>query len=80
MDMFDERELLNYDTYEDYLDSFIQNDDMFYLRNKDVARMVAALGYRLVYYYWMIQKDWQGFTFTLGSCYLFMWMSKWVKL
>lgn len=46
MDMFNERELLDYDTYDDYLDSFIQEDDMFYLRNKDLARRVVALGFR----------------------------------
>ncbi|XP_037052322.1 cilia- and flagella-associated protein 299-like [Bradysia coprophila] len=46
MDKFDERELLNYDTYDDYLDSFVQSDDMFYLRNSEMARMVAALGLR----------------------------------
>lgn len=42
MDMFNERDLLNYGTYNDYLDSFIQDDDMFYLQNKEIARMVTA--------------------------------------
>ncbi len=49
MDVFDERELLNCDTYDDYLDTFVQNDDLFYLRNRKMARMVAALGLRLAF-------------------------------
>lgn len=40
--MSNERDLLNYDTYNEYLDSFIQADDMFYLQNKEIARMVTA--------------------------------------
>lgn len=56
MDRFDQSALLDYDTYNDYLDSFIQNDDMFYLKNKEMARMVAALGVRLV-----------DFSFTKGN-------------
>lgn len=50
MDKFDERDLLNYDTYDDYLDSLVQSDDMFYLRNKEMARMVASVGMRSVIY------------------------------
>ncbi|XP_037052324.1 cilia- and flagella-associated protein 299-like [Bradysia coprophila] len=46
MDAFDDRKLLAYDTYEEYLDSFIVTDDIFYLRNRDFARTNAALGYR----------------------------------
>ncbi|KAJ6646105.1 Cilia- and flagella-associated protein [Pseudolycoriella hygida] len=46
MDLFNDRQLLDYDTYEDYLDSLIHDEDMFYLRNKDIARMVAALGFK----------------------------------
>ena len=49
MDIFDDRKLLAYDTYEGYLDSFVQNDDIFYLRNRDFARINAALGYRFVF-------------------------------
>lgn len=48
MDIFDDRNLLAYETYEDYLDSFVQTDDIFYLRNLNFARINAALGYRLV--------------------------------
>lgn len=51
MDIFDDRKLLDYETYEEYLDSFVQTDDIFYLRNRDFARINAALGYRLVYSY-----------------------------
>lgn len=51
MDMFDERKLLDYDTYENYLDSFVQTDDLFYLRNRNFARMIAGLGYRFVFVY-----------------------------
>lgn len=51
MDIFDDRKLLDYETYEDYLDSLLQTDDLFYLRNRDFARINAALGYRLVYGY-----------------------------
>lgn len=49
MDIFDDRKLLDYEDYENYLDSFIQTDDIFYLRNRDFARINAALGYRFVY-------------------------------
>lgn len=48
MDAFDDRRLLAYNTYEEYLDSFVQTDDIFYLRSRDFARIKAALGYRLV--------------------------------
>lgn len=57
MDAFDDRRLLAYDTYEEYLDSFVQTDDIFYLGNRDFARINAALGYRLVcvfVYIWLI--------------------------
>lgn len=49
MDIFDDRKLLGYNTYEEYLDSFVQTDDIFYLRNRDFARINAALGYRLAF-------------------------------
>lgn len=54
MDIFDDRKLLDYDTYEDYLDSFLHTDDIFYLRNRDFARINAALGYRLVLYGYLL--------------------------
>lgn len=46
--MFDDRNLLDYDTYENYLDSFIEEIDMFYLKNRNFARMVAALRFRYI--------------------------------
>lgn len=49
MDMFDETQLLNYETYADYLDSMVQPQDLFYLRDPHFARMVVQLGYRFVY-------------------------------
>lgn len=51
MDAFDDRRLLAYNTYEEYLDSFVQTDDIFYLRSRDFARIKAALGYRLVMFF-----------------------------
>lgn len=49
MDMFDERKLLDCETYEEYLDSFVQPQDMFYLRDPHFARMIVQLGYRFVH-------------------------------
>lgn len=46
MDLFDERKLLNYNTYEEYLDSFTTPDDLFYLQNTLYTRMIAGLGFR----------------------------------
>lgn len=65
MDIFDDRKLLAYETYEDYLDSFVQTDDIFYLRNRDFARINAALGYRLVYSYLSNKR----ITKALTHCY-----------
>lgn len=44
----DERDLLDYDSYDDYLDSFVRDEDILYLRNKEMARRVVALGLRSV--------------------------------
>ncbi|GIQ85722.1 protein of unknown function DUF4464 [Kipferlia bialata] len=35
-----------YDTYSDYLDSFIASDDLFYLEDQEVARRLVELGIR----------------------------------
>lgn len=46
MDMFDERRLLTYATYADYLDSFVSRSDLCYLRSSHYGRLLAELGYR----------------------------------
>lgn len=38
--------LLNYKTYEDYLDSFLNKQDLQYLNNASLGRYIAELGYR----------------------------------
>ncbi len=43
--MFDE-EVDRYDTYEDYLDSLVSEEDHFYLEDEEMARIIAELGYR----------------------------------
>ena len=35
-----------YDTYEDYLNVFITEDDMLYLGEEGIARLIVELGYR----------------------------------
>lgn len=37
--------LLQYSTYEDYLDSFITPRDLFHLRSKSISRSIIELGY-----------------------------------
>lgn len=46
MDMLDERLVLESETYEDYLDLFVQPQDLFYLRDRHLARRIVSLGYR----------------------------------
>ena len=36
----------HYDTYEDYLNVFITEDDMLYLGEEEIARLIVELGYR----------------------------------
>lgn len=48
MDLLDDRPLLECETYEDYLDLFVQPQDLFYLRDCHMARRIVALGYRYV--------------------------------
>ena len=43
--MFDE-ELDKYDTYEEYLDSLVSEEDHKYLQDEEMARAIAELGYR----------------------------------
>lgn len=43
-----DRRLLQFETYEDYLDSLVTDQDRCYLQNTAAARTVAELGYRLV--------------------------------
>ena len=35
-----------FETYEDYLDTFITEDDMIFLGEEEIARIVVELGYR----------------------------------
>lgn len=35
-----------YDTYEEYLNVFITDDDMLYLGEEEIARLIVELGYR----------------------------------
>lgn len=44
--MEDDRRLLDYETYEDYLDSFLTKEDLCYLRSLILARTISELGYR----------------------------------
>ena len=43
--MFDE-ELDKYETYEQYLDSLVSEEDHKYLQDEEMARAIAELGYR----------------------------------
>lgn len=38
--------LLESETYEEYLDAFVQQKDLFYLRDIRLARQLVTLGYR----------------------------------
>ena len=35
-----------FETYEEYLDTFITNDDIIYLGEEEIARVIVELGYR----------------------------------
>ena len=43
--MFDE-EVDRYETYEEYLDSLVSEEDHLYLEDEEMARIIAELGYR----------------------------------
>ena len=51
MDNFDEANLLNYETHNAYLDSFVSTADLNYLRSSVYSRQIASLGYRYKIYY-----------------------------
>ena len=42
-----EKEIRKYETFEDYLDSLVIEDDQRYLGDIDTARRLVQLGYRL---------------------------------
>lgn len=46
-----DRRLLDFDTWEEYLDSLIDIADLRNLRSIHSARIIAALGYRYKYYF-----------------------------
>ena len=46
--MFDE-EIDKYNTYEEYLDSLVSEEDHKYLQDEEMARAIAELGYRYVF-------------------------------
>ena len=37
----------HFDTYEEYLDTFVDTDDLRYLGEAEIARIIVELGYRL---------------------------------
>lgn len=43
--------LLEYKTYEDYLDSLVTQEDHCYLQSSTISRTIAELGYRLNWFY-----------------------------
>ena len=45
--MFDE-EVDKFETYEDYLDSLVSEEDHKYLEDEEMARTIAELGYRYI--------------------------------
>lgn len=44
--IYNDRDLLKFQNYDDYLDSLVTDDDYFYLKNKKIAREIVKLGYR----------------------------------
>ena len=52
--MFDE-ELDKYNTYEEYLDSLVSEEDHKYLQDEEMARAIAELGYRYVVLHQIIE-------------------------
>lgn len=41
-----DRRLLQFKTYEDYLDSLVTPQDLCYLQSVEISRTIAELGYR----------------------------------
>lgn len=48
IDMADMNQMLEFETYQDYLDSFVNKTDLCYMRSSFYARRIAELGYRYV--------------------------------
>ncbi|XP_043482352.1 cilia- and flagella-associated protein 299-like [Leptopilina heterotoma] len=46
--IYNDRDLLKFKNYKEYLDSLVTNDDLFYLNDKKVARQIVELGYRSI--------------------------------
>ncbi|CAC9454418.1 conserved hypothetical protein [Leishmania infantum JPCM5] len=42
----DDRNVLDFSTYEDYLDQQVTGEDLFYLEDQDAARKIVELGYK----------------------------------
>ena len=38
----------HFDTYEEYLDTFVDTDDLSYLGEAEIVRIIVELGYRLL--------------------------------
>ncbi|KAJ9449371.1 hypothetical protein DIPPA_06812 [Diplonema papillatum] len=43
---FYDKSILEWQTYEDYLDKFVQPEDLYYLEDPDNARQIVELGYK----------------------------------
>eukprot|EP01064_Diplonema_japonicum_P001442 TRINITY_DN10927_c0_g1_i2.p1 TRINITY_DN10927_c0_g1~~TRINITY_DN10927_c0_g1_i2.p1 ORF type:complete len:234 (+),score=47.29 TRINITY_DN10927_c0_g1_i2:73-774(+) len=43
---FYDKSILEWQTYEDYLDKYVQPEDLFYLEDPDNARQIVELGYK----------------------------------
>ena len=48
MGSLDDSKLLDFKTYNDYLDKYVVDEDLYYLRNLDMARKLAEYGYRAI--------------------------------
>ena len=56
--IYNDRDLLKFKTFEEYLDSLVTPEDLGYLRSTTIARQIAELGYR-----------WKGETLNKTSFY-----------
>ena len=54
-----EKEIRKYETFEDYLDSLVIEDDQRYLGDIDTARRLVQLGYRCL----SVEIDFQTFNY-----------------
>lgn len=46
MDTSDDYKLLQYASYDDYLNALVTRDDIRFMRSSEYGRQIAALGYR----------------------------------